>query len=163
MSFILKTIKNLSVVYFYNNIYREKSDNTLVVDSGQSVDTVKTIEIAEATFLKVNGNDNPKPVYSSSKENKKIISVLTDGKDFFINDADLPDWLALDLKTDTSFVLHFTPNKSMEKRKRTIKVTSGDLSTELTIVQNADEEMVKKSKLTPVGKTLKPANIDESK
>ena len=146
----------LSVVYFYNNIFREKSDNTQVVDSGQSVDTVKTIEIVEATFLKVNGNDKPNPVYSSSKENNKTIMVSTDGNDFVIND-DLPDWLALDKKTDTSFVLHFTSNKSTEKRKRTIKVTSGELTRELTIVQNADEELVKQKNLTPVDKNLKPA------
>lgn len=117
------------------------------------------IEDAPPPFLKVNGEDAPKPLYTGSNECSKTITVSTDGADYTINDMDFPAWIALDGKTDSSFVLHLSPNKSVKQRKDTIKLMSGSLNTKLVIVQKADEEAVKRSKLTPVTNVI---NIEKS-
>lgn len=102
------------------------------------------------TFLKVNGQEHPTPLHFSSKENEKTLAVETDGDEFMVNVEDLPLWITVNEKTDTSFVLKIVQNKSVQKRDDVINVVSGNLTISIPVIQDADQEMVNISKLTPV-------------
>jgi len=91
---------------------------------------------------------NPKSVVKDFHQGEKTIAVTTNGKGFSVDTSTFPAWLALGTTTDSTFVLHFVNNNTIYKRQQVIKVTSGDLTSQLTIVQNPDEKKVNESKLT---------------
>lgn len=88
----------------------------------------------EATYLKVDGSESPQTVVRSSSEGEKVFLVSTDGSDYNVNEKDF-DWLDMNGKTDTSFILHFESNPTEKQREELVKVTSGSLTTQFTIVQ----------------------------
>lgn len=90
----------------------------------------------------------PKTVVKDARQGEKTIVVATNGMGFTIDTTNFPAWLALSAKTDSTFVLRFVNNNTIHKRQQVINVTSGNLTSKLTIVQNPDEKKVSESKLT---------------
>lgn len=123
---------NFDLAQKEENLELDKSDNIPDVPIAPSSQK-------EATYLKVNGSESPKTVVQSSFEGEKIILVSTDGSDYNVNENDF-DWIEMNGKTDTSFVLHFERNNTENQRKEIVKVTSGILTTQFTVVQKAKEK-----------------------
>lgn len=121
-------------------------------DSAPLVSEERVINIPQATYLKVNGEVNPSPVVCGHREVDKNIQVSTDGSSYRVNSDEFPQWMTLNGTNDTFFILHLNNNNTSEQREEVVKVTSGMLTTEITIVQTAAEKQYKPSKptLTPL-------------
>ena len=130
----------------------ELVENPPQEDTIQNAMTLAQVRPAQATFLKVNGSEKPKPVTIASSDTLKVVSVDTDG--LFSVSENLPKWLTLSYVDDTSFVLHLEPNHTAEKRTKTIEVFSGSIVRKITIVQSPDKDKALKAKLTPASNGL---------
>lgn len=126
---------------------RQKKDE--IVDTIQ-IPIVPLPHSKEATYLKVNGSETPKTVIHGSTEGEKEFHVSTDGTSFSVNENDF-DWIEMNGKTDTTFVLHFESNLTERQREELVKVTSGSLTTQFTVVQRAMEQAPQ----------TKPSSIEE--
>ena len=145
----------VALLFDSRDISHEVIVHNLFVDTISGPDTAF---ISETTFLKVNGQEHPSPLHFSSKESERTLAVETDGGNFMVNVENLPLWITVNEKTDTSFVLKLVQNKSAQKRDEVINVVSGDLTISIPIVQDADQEMINRSKLTPASETKQVHN-----
>lgn len=90
---------------------------------------------AQASYLRVNGSNNPQPLKIGSSEGSKTIEVETDGPNYSIHIPNNCIWITQTAKTNNYFVLFFTGNSTTDTRSSTIKVTSGTLTTDLAVSQ----------------------------
>lgn len=139
----------LAVVFLLKNPKQEQVTEELpsipTPDSVSLVDTTMTLTTPPVEAVLV---INPKTVVKDARQGEKTVAVETNGMGFTVDTTNFPAWLALSTKTDSTFVLHFVNNNSIHKRQQVINVTSGSLTSKLTIVQNPDEKKVSESKLT---------------
>ena len=119
----------------------------------------------EASYLLVNGSENPK-LSAGSKKTQKTIPVQTDGS-FTVELPKNCDWLSLVETTDSSIVLLFSTNENAKGRSNKIKVIAGELTEEVSIYQKPDEVKASKANLTPANGILKsstePASVSGNK
>lgn len=139
--------KTASTKQNMNALYSQPSIEPFVDDSA------KTIVSKEATYLKVNGSENPKTVSIPSYDTLKVVNVDTDGS-FSVN-GEMPQWLSLSTVTDTSFVLHLQRNNTAQKHMKTLEIQSGKIVRKITIIHNADKDKELQSKLTPASSSNK--------
>ncbi|MBR4562782.1 MAG: protein kinase [Bacteroidales bacterium] len=120
-----------------NNQTSQKNTNINGAMSGNNPPIEKHEQPApvQATYLKVNGSDKPELVSLDSKEDSLTVTVETDGPDFSVEIPKSYVWMTRAGKTNHYFVLHLTSNTTSNTRSGTIKVTSGNLITELPISQ----------------------------
>ena len=138
--------------WFNNNSIPNQDKQSLVIIPEETLptDTVEMPLLAEATYLTVNGSENPK-LNAGSNETQKTVPVMTDGSSFTIELPKDCTWLSVVETTDSNFVLRIASNENIKGRSDKIKVISGDLTIEIPVYQSPKKEKEKeqKSKLVP--------------